>query len=290
MSALLASWDLVKVYLLVMRTGSLSAAARHLKISQPTARRQIEALERELDVPLFTRGPQGLVATGHATELMAQAEAAEAAVGAFVRGASAKASDDAGTVRITCSEVYGVEILPPLLARLMHHHPGLQTELLLSNRADNLLNREADIAVRMVEPQQAALVARKVKPVALGFYATAEFLGQHPAPGNYGEFTRHSRFIADDRRSYMADGFQRHKMAMPQTIVLRTDSDLAQLAAIRAGIGIGICQCQLASRYGLVRILPDIELFLPSFVVMHEDLKTLRRARLVFDALVEALG
>ncbi len=280
----------MKVYLMVMRQGSLSSAARALGISQPTARRQIEALEAELGVPLFTRAPSGLLPTEQGTSLLAQAEAAEAALGAFRRGASGSAGGESGTVRITCSEVYGVEIIPKLLFKLMVDFPGLETELVLSNRTEDLLKREADIAVRMVAPKQEALIARKVKPVPFGLYATKEFLKVHPAPKTYQEFVAGGRFIGDDRRDIMARGFQALKLEMPKNIVFRTDSDLGQLAAIRAGLGIGICQNRFAAPAGLVRVLPDFTYMLESWIVMHEDLKSMRRVRLVFDYLVKALG
>ena len=69
---------------------------------------------------------------------------------------------------------------------------------------------------------------------------------------------------------------------------MRADSDLAQLAAVSAGIGIGICQLPLAT--GLVRVLPTIGVSLDAWVVMHEDQKSQRRVRLVFDHLAGALS
>ncbi len=290
MNPLLSSWDLVKVYLMVMRQGSLSSAARTLNISQPTARRQIEALEDELGVPLFTRAPSGLLPTDYGTSLMAQAEAAEAAIGAFRRGASGAVDEDSGTVRIACSEVYGVEIMPNLLSQLIKDYPKLETELVLSNRREDLLRREADIAVRLTEPKQDALIARKVKPVGFGLYATREFLKTYPAPKTYGEFVERGRFISDDRRDFMRKGFEAAKLKLPKNIVFRTDSDLAQLAAIRAGLGIGICQNRFAAPSHLVRVLPEVSVKLECWIVMHEDLKHMRRVKLVFDYLVKALG
>ena len=275
---------------MVMRQGSLSSAARAMGISQPTARRQIEALEAELGVTLFTRAPSGLLPTEQGTGLLAQAEAAEAALGAFQRGASGSASGENGTVRITCPEIYGVEILPGILSPLMRDYPGIKIELVLSNRVDDLLNREADIAVRMVAPKQEALLARKVKPVALGFYATKEFLKTYPAPKTYDELVERGRFISDDRRDLTAKAFQAVKLKPPKNIVFKTDSDLAQLAVIRAGLGIGVCQSRFAARSNLVRVLPEMNFSLECWIVMHEDLKPMRRMRLVFDYLVKALG
>ena len=289
MNLFLSSWDLVHVYLAVMREGSLSSAARKLRTSQPTVRRQIESLENELKAPLFIRAPSGLIPTEMGLALRSQAEAAEAAMGAFVRGATGPAEGETGTIRITCSEVYGVEIMPTLLAELMQKHNGLQIELVLSNRTDDLLKREADIAVRLTEPKQAALIAQKVAPVELGFFSSKDFLNRHARPKTYSELSAKGRFVGDDRRDQIVRGFATAKLPMPLDIVLRTDSDLAQLASIRAGLGIGIAQVKLAKRWGLVRILPELNFRLDSWIVMHEDMKHMRRIRLVFDYLVNAL-
>jgi DNA-binding transcriptional LysR family regulator len=290
MNPILSSWDLVHAYLTVMREGSLSSAARKLRTSQPTVRRQIESLEAELAVPLFTHAPSGLIPTDMGLALRAQAEAAEAALGAFQRGSTGSAKGETGTVRITCSEVYGVEIMPHLLAPLMQKYQNLETELVLSNLPDDLLKREADIAVRLTEPKQDALIDKKVASVPLGFFASTDFLKHHSAPKSYKELAEDARFIGDDRRDAIQRGFAATKLPLPQNIVLRTDSDLAQLAAIRAGLGIGIAQVKLAKRSGLVRVLPELSIELACWIVMHEDLKHMRRVKLVFDYLVKALG
>jgi DNA-binding transcriptional LysR family regulator len=290
MSQLLSSWDLVHVFLTVMRHSSLSAAARSLKLSQPTVRRSIEALEAELGTPLFSRSSTGLMATETGLALRAHAEAAEAAMGAFKRGASNPAQGEAGTVRVTCSDVYGVEILPALLRPLLEKHQGLAIELVLSNRTDDLIKREADIAVRLTAPRQAALIAQKVSPVAFGLFASKEFLKQFQAPKTFAELSQSSRFIGDDRRDVIAAGFAAAQLTMPQNLVFRSDNDLAQLAAIRNGLGIGIAQVKLAAASKLVRILPKISVRLDCWVVMHEDLKKMTRIRLVFDHLVKMLG
>jgi DNA-binding transcriptional LysR family regulator len=285
----LSSWDLVHVFLTVMRQGSLSAAARHLNFSQPTVRRQIESLEAELGTRLFTRSLTGLIPTDVGAALLAQAEAAEAAMGAFQRGASDPAKADEGVVRITCSDVFGVEIMPPILAPLMEKHPGLVIELVLANHTDDLLRREADVAVRLTAPKQAALIAKKVAPVAIGLFASKRFLQHNAQPQNYKELMTSGRFIGDDRRDLIARGFTAAKLQPPQQVVMRSDSDLAQLAALRSGVGIGVCQVKLARASGLVRVLPSVTLHLECWIVMHEDLRTVKRIRLVFDHLVKHL-
>ncbi len=274
-----------------MREGSLSGAARVLNVAQPTVRRRIEDLEHGHGVALFTRAPSGLIPTAIAHELAAHAEAMSNAADSFARAASAEAGSASGTVRITASEVIGVEVLPPMLAQLRLAHPGLVLELGLSNRSEDLLGREADIAVRNFRPVQDALVAKRIGAIGLGLHAHRSFLGRYGMPVRL-----------EDLASFALIGFEhatigvRTLQAMGLTLqredfAFRTDSDLGQLAAIRAGIGIGICQTGLAKRDpNLVQLFPDQFAFpMDTWVVTHEDLRHVQRVRLVYDALVEGL-
>lgn len=284
-------WERQRAFIAVMRERSLSGAARVLNVAQPTVRRRIEDLEREHGVVLFTRSPAGLLPTAIAHELSAHVDAMASAAASFARAASAEAGSPAGKVRITASEVVGVEVLPPILAGLRHRHPGLVIELGLNNRNENLLDREADIAIRMVRPVQDALVARRVGAIRLGLYARRSYLADHGTPASL-----------DAARSAGLIGFETETAGIrtlwtrglsfgPEDFIFRTDSDLGQLAAIRAGIGIGVCHVGLGERDPrLVRVLPEaFRMEFETWIVTHEDLQQVRRVRLVFDTLVEGL-
>ncbi len=283
-------WERQRAFLAVLREGSLSGAARVLGAAQPTVRRRVEDLERQLGVALFTRSPSGLTPTALARELSAHVEAMAAAAASFARAGSAEAGSTAGAVRITASEVVGVEVLPPMLAALQADYPGLVIELSLSNRSEDLLRREADIAIRMTRPLQDALVARRVGVIPLGFHAHRRLLDARGRPETL-EAARALPLIGYESetigvRAVKAMGLDLHR----EDFTFRADSDLAQLAAIRAGLGIGICQIGLAARDPMLeRVLPDFTFDLETFVVTHEDLREVRRVRLVFDALVEGL-
>src|ERR1035441_5990494 len=132
------SWDLLGAFLAVMRTGSLSGASRMLGVAQPTVRRQIEKLEEVLGAVLFTRSQTGLTPTETAATTLPYAESMASVAEALVRSASAASGAEQGTVRVTCSEVVGVEVLPPILADLRRAHPQLQIELSLSNANQDL--------------------------------------------------------------------------------------------------------------------------------------------------------
>jgi DNA-binding transcriptional LysR family regulator len=238
-------WERQRAFLAVLREGSLSGAARALGAAQPTVRRRVEDLERQMGVALFTRSPSGLTPTALARELSGHVEAMAAAAASFARAASAEAGATTGAVRITASEVVGVEVLPPMLAALQADYPGLVIELSLSNRSEDLLRREADIAIRMTRPMQEALVARRVGAVALGFHGHSRLLDAWGRPDTL-EAAKTLPLIGYETetigvRAVKALGLDLRR----EDFAFRADSDLAQLAAIRAGVGIGICQVGL---------------------------------------------
>ncbi len=283
-----ANWELFAAYLAVCRTSSLSAAARQLDLSQPTLRRQIQALETLIGATLFTRSATGLIPVAGHQVLMSQAEAMEAAAQAFARNALSAAEMVAGAVRISCSRVYGVEILPPILAGLAAKWSALEFELVLTNDVSNLLRRDADIAVRLTRPQQEALVARKVAPMRVGLFA-APSLAPRLLGLDFPALAATGLMIGQDRERSLAAGLRQLGLTPPDRTVFRSDDDLGQLAAIRQGLGFGICQVVLGEHSGLVRLLPELTPTFEAWVVMHEDQSRLARTRTVFDALVAGL-
>ncbi len=278
------SWDLIAIYLAVRDTHSLSAAARHLHLSQPTVRRQIEALEAHLGVTLFTRSAKGLAPAPDTDGLLALGTEMRALSDAFACRAKGAQVPDQGRVRVSCSQIFATEVLPPVLAALRAMHPGLIVELSVTNRTEDILQRAADIAIRLIQPQQDALVAQKVGTTMVGLYALPGLVD--PAI-DYATFQQHGPFIGEDRETSFANGFRAKGLTPPANIVFRTDSQPAQLAALRAGVGAGICQDRLAK--GLARLCPDLGFALDTWVIMHEDLRHAGPVRRVFDHLVAAL-
>jgi DNA-binding transcriptional LysR family regulator len=284
-------WHLFKAFLAVAREGSLSSAARALGTTQPTMGRQVAALEAALGVKLFARSVDGLAPTEAALRLIPKAEVMAAAVEAAQRSASGDIDEERGTVRITASEVMGGEVLPPALVDFHSRNPGISVELALTNRNEDLLRGEADIAVRMVRPTQGALIAKRIGRIDIGLYAHRVYLKTRPMPRQLKDLREHA-LIGYDRDQGYARALER--MGVPVTrddFAFRSDSDLAQLAALRAGVGIGACQLGLARpQKALVPILPS-EFMIPMevWLVMHRDLRSNRRVRLVFDHLAAKL-
>lgn len=284
------SWDFYRSFLAVLQHGSLSAAARELGLTQPTLGRHVDALEKAIGAELFTRSQHGLQPTEAAADLQPYAETLAATTAALRRSASGRRGVVSGTVRISASEIIAVEVLPAILATLQDAHPGLTIELSASDAVEDLLQRQADIAVRMAEPSQAALVVRRIGGIKLGFFAHSRYLERHGVPQALDDLSRH-RLIGFDRQSaYVRMMLKRYPLLDPERFVFKADSNLAQLAAIRAGIGIGLCQRPLGQASpDLVHLLPEIELQLGAWVAMHENLKTSPRCRVTFDALVAGL-
>ncbi len=284
-------WSLYRSFLAVLREGSLSAAARVLGLSQPTLGRHIAALETALGHSLFTRSPDGLMPTTAAEALRDRAEALAAAAEALLRAASGLPGEDMGTVRISASEIIAAEVLAPIFARLQADHPGIALELVVSNRMQDLLRRDADIAVRMAPPQQEALVAKRIGDVDLGLFAAPGYLARRPSPRHVTDLFERHAIVGFDiplpyTRIFQLDG----EPVTRERFSFRTDSDTGQFAAIRAGCGIGVCHGPLARREGLLPILPAA--FSPKvgmWLCMHEDQKTIPQCRLAFDRLAEGL-
>ena len=148
------------------------------------------SLEKSLGVPLFTRSQSGLLPTEAALALRSHAEAMNSTAASLRRAAESHGDGVRGTVRVSASEVIGAEVLPPILAKLRQQHPQLKVELVLTNRVQDLLRREADIAVRMTEPKQDVLIARRVADVLIGLHAHKDYLARHGTPKKPGDLVQ----------------------------------------------------------------------------------------------------
>ncbi|OKP75482.1 LysR family transcriptional regulator [Ensifer adhaerens] len=291
MSKMDLSWDFYRTFLAVLKEGSLSAAARELGLTQPTVGRHVDAMEATLGYPLFVRSPHGLLPTAAALALKPYAETLAATSAALLRAASGRRDTVSGTVRISASEVIGIEVLPPILSELHAAYPALTIELSASDTVEDLLRQEADIAVRMVAPAQDALIARHLGAVPLGFHAHRRYIERRGMPQTLADLSNHS-LIGYDRETAAIRAIIARSPELPAArFALRADSNLAQLAAIRTGFGIGICQNGLAARDpDLLPVLPGLfEMKLDTWLVIHENLKTAPRCRVTFDALAAGL-
>jgi DNA-binding transcriptional LysR family regulator len=285
-------WALWRSFLAILREGSLSGAARALDVAHPTIRRHLDDLELRLGAPLFVRSPSGLVPTELALSLRDGATTMESAASLLVRTVSADAGAVAGTVRIAASEIIGVEVLPPILAALKTRHTGLSFELSLSNSVEDVLRHDADIAVRMTQPTQGDLLARKVGLIPLGLYAHESWIARQGEPTSLPDLIAAGSLIGQDRETrflrFLANaGFS----AVATDFGFRSDSDLVQLVALRAGLGVGVCQKPLAARdQALRQVLPKFTHALEIWLVTHPNLRTVQRVRATLDGLASGLS
>jgi DNA-binding transcriptional LysR family regulator len=284
-------WELYRSFLSVLIEGSLSGAARALGVAQPTVGRHVAALEKSLGLALFTRSQIGLMPTEAALSLRSYAEAMQSTAAALERAAASQGMGVRGTVRVTASDVIGVEVLPPIIASLRDEHPDLVLELVLTDRMQDLLRREADIAVRMARPRQELLVARRVGQIELGLHAHQRYLSRHGTPNTMADLANHALIGFDQTTAFIRSAGKGLSGWRREAFAMRTDNNLAQLALIRSGAGIGVCQAAIARRDdSIVRLFPrQFSLQMETWITMHEDLRNSPRCRVAFDALVKGL-
>jgi len=286
-----ADWQLVRSFVAVMRAGNLTAAARRLGASQPTLGRHIRDLEALSGEVLFVRQGTKLIPTERARTLFAWAETLEQDMTALSRAFAARMLDVPGVVRITATHLFAEHVVPALLTEVMAANPGLEIEILANDSLENLVRRDADIAVRFARPGQDGLLARKIADFELGLYASRAYLDRYGRPRTLQDLTAHSA------TSTLSGNEVRHFFArlLPEgtavRLRLRSNSAQAQEAGIRAGLGLGAMAVWRAAEFPeLERVMPDLPVpIVPLWLVAHEDLNRSRRIRLVFDALQAGL-
>lgn len=284
-------WSLVRSFLAALDHGSLLGGARALGTTQPTLGRHINELESQLGTVLFERTGRGLLPTAMALRLADAARAMEGSAHQLGRQVSGAATDIRGTVRISASQPVACFVLPGVLAAMRLALPDVQVELVASNAVSNLLRREADIALRMVQPDQASLVAKRIGKVSIGTYAHRDYLARRGTPRKPTDLLAHD-VIGGDRDEAVLQGFASmgHKVGR-EAFSLRTDDLVAYWEAVRAGLGVGFVATYLARRDSqLVALLPMLKLpSLPIWLTVHREIRTNQRIRAVYDFLAEAV-
>ncbi len=284
-------WALVKSFVAVLDAGSLMGAARALRAQQPTLSRHVAELEAQLGAPLFERTGRGVVPTAAALAIADAARLMEAGAARLTQALRRETEGTTGTVRITTSQVAASYLLPPVLAALQQAEPGIAVELVATNEVKNLLRREADIAVRMVRPAQASLVARKLADIPITACAHRSYLQRAGTPRRPQDLLQH-RLIGYDRDDTILRGFA--AMGLPlarEQFALRTDDQLAYTRLVAAGAGIGFAAAyNLADLPGVVPVLPMLAIPpLPCWLAVHREIRGSRLVRRVYDFLAEAI-
>lgn len=284
-------WRLVRSFLAALDHGSLLGAARALGNTQPTIGRHIAELEAQLGVVLFERTGRGLLPTPTALQLADAARAMDGAANQFARHVSGFDAGIAGTVRITASQPVACYLLPPILAQMRLALPDVQVELVVSNAVSNLLRREADIALRMVQPDQASLVVKRIAKVTLGTYAHRDYLRRRGTPRQPQDLLN-QELVGNDRDEAVLKGMAGFGLPVTrESFAFRCDDLIAYWEAVRAGLGIGFIADYLAATdKDVVAVLPMIKVPpLPIWLTVHREIRTSRRIRAVYDFLSQAV-
>ena len=285
-------WNRARAFLVTAEEGSLSAAARALGMAQPTLGRQVDALEEELGVVLFERVGRGLTLTPSGLELLDHVRAMGDAANRVSLSAAGQSQSIEGTVCITASETYAAILLPPIIARLRRAEPGIDIEIVTSNKASDLRRREADIAIRNFRPTEPDLVAKKIRDVPARLYAAPAYLeriGNPKVPYDL----RHADFISIDNSGMFLKGLNALGLNLAQrNFPIFTENYLVMWELVKHGLGIGVLDGNIGDAEPLVRrALPDLEpLMFPIWLVAHREVNTSRRIRVVFDLLAEELA
>lgn len=283
-------WSLIQAFLAVAETGSLSGAARRLGTSQPTLGRKIRQAEAALGASLFQRHSKGLALTDTGRAMLAPAQAMRTAAAEMTLLAAQDDDSVTGTVRITASVVVSHYLLPPVLAELRRTEPGIAIDLVASDSSDNLLFREADIALRMYRPEQLDVITRRIADLDLGLYGARRYLERRGRPKNFDELLNHD-WVGFDQKETIIEGMREAGWPVARDFFkLRSDDQAAYVELVRAGGGLGIMlQAIGEADPRLERLFPEFAPPpLPVWLTAHEAVRRVPRVARVWEALVQA--
>ncbi len=285
------NWDLIKSFLVVADTGSLSAAASALGISQPTLSRHMTELESQTGLHLFNRSRSGMQLTEKALELVDEARLVAQHASRLEMKAAGQSAELKGPVRVTASDVVSTYILPEIIAEFGRAEPLIEVELVVSNEIQNLLSRDADIAIRMTRPTQLDVVAMRLNALHMGAYARRDYLEDRGRPETIDDLFGHD-LVGYDRATLILDAMKGLGISGGRELFrYRTDDQVAYWELVTAGAGVGFGPNFIASRNNdIIRILPELEIpSLEMWLAYHVELKNNPRIRRATDFIGEKL-
>ena len=288
----LLDWDDLRFFLAIARTGSLSAAARELRVTQSTVGRRLASLESGLGTRLLHRTPDGYVPTLAGEAILGQVERVETEVLAVERTTGGYDALLEGVVRVTAVETLASHVLTPAFCALQHGTPEIGIELLANVRHLSLAMREADIALRLTRFEQHDLVARRVGTMAHGLYASPAYLDRYGTPDFAAGCPGHRLVTGLDRAEVPQVASWLAEVAPRAAVALQTDSPEAQLKAALCGEGMA-CLPRLrgdASGGVLLRLRPPLpQTVVEIWLAVHKDNRRTPRIRLVLDVVAAAV-
>lgn len=277
-------WNLVKTFVNVAERGSLASAAEALGLAHATVARHVQALEATLGVALFDRRAQGLKLNAAGQRVLTAAGDMRSSAQAFELATHAVRSAGAGLVRITATE-FLVDVFPELLAPLRQSgdKSGTALQLLISNELLNLLEGEADIAIRHVPPQQQDLVCRRLAGLPLGLYASRAYLDEWGEP-TLAAASEHRFIDSVSPLRVQREAKRRGIELRKEQFVFRSDHFAGRLSGALSGWGIAVVPVHVARKHGeLVQVLHDMPgMELDMWLVGRQDVRSTPYLRTAF--------
>ncbi len=279
-------WDDIKLFLALLRGGSVRNAAARLGVSHSTVARRIDALEKQLQVRLFDRLPTGYVLTPTGEDMLKTAERVEDELGGLERRIIGQDSRLGGAIRVSMIDAFATHLLMPDLAQFSNLYPDIELQIPVSYETVDLDRREADVAVRFSRSPPEHLVGRRVSGCALAPYATTAYLEAHmldnPESGSWIGYSRIDRYPAWVKQSAYP------KLPVRGEFV----SLLTQLAACKAGMGIAMLPLYIGDTEPQLNRLASANLDsrLDIWVLTHADVRASARIRVFTAFLGDAIA
>ncbi len=284
-------WNQARAFLVTAEEGSLSAAARALKLTQPTLSRQVAGLEATLGVTLFERTPRALLLTQPGMELLEHFRNMGDAADRISIAATGQSETITGHVAIASTEMMATHYLLPILKHLRRKAPELKIELVTSNQISDLLRREADIAIRHARPQEDNLIAKRLRTTTAHLYASSTYVKEVGRPKHVSDLAAMQFVGVEDPEWLVGPLLGLGIEVTSASFNFSAVSGTVLLELLRLGFGLGFLPTEIAERYPeLENIWPALEpMQIETWLVAHRELRTNPRIRLVFDLLSEGL-
>jgi DNA-binding transcriptional LysR family regulator len=274
------------IFLAVARGGSTHAAAKSLGTSQSTVQRRITELEARIGRPLVARHKMGYRLTELGEHLLPYAERAEEAMTTFERQSLASEKDLIGKIRVTCTSTVADRLLKsPFIDTFHARYPGLQVELVITDRILDLSKGEADLAIRLGQPRDEALVGRKVANVPRAIYASRSYVERHGRLKRLEDIAHHCLVTCDGEIANSAPARWLRSMAPQAAVGARSDNMPGLVLALKSGCGLGLLPVHMGDwQRELVRLIDaGPELMTHFWLLMHRDMQRTPRVRAFFD-------
>lgn len=282
-------WNSLKVFLAIARCGSLSGAAADLAVNHSTIFRRINAFEETLAVKLFERinNNYELTALGH--ELLELAQSIETSVAGIERHILGKDFQPKGTVKITAPNNIAYRYLPGYITDFNRLYPDIQLELLVSNQAFNMSNRQADIAIRATPSPPEHLIGRQLSTLHWSVFGSKKYAAKRTLPVNLKGLDGHSLIGATGALKQLP-GFVWLEKHYKSQIVTRCDDLTAMSYFVESGQGLALLP-EDQSRHGLIKLFV-VQQSKPShlWLLTHPDLRNVERIKRVMQYLSNAFS